>query len=360
MTGVTLLCVGSGLARRYKHNTLQILALPRGAYIQFRYDSDIIPESLQKRLKTRELWGATVLLGYVDCTESGRRPDGSCCIVPCRYGRLLQSGQIGSVFILQFELQDFAATQDLAALQETLPADRPHWETVGEDKVLKGFWCQELPTKFAGCRRSDDIGDWQSIIRELANHDDFSKEPYYFRVLGIFERGQNEPVALENGECVLRSNKGYAVAVFHWDPKADSHTGKKATQWLKLDTYEPWLEARTNPILTIDAPYDVSSVEIRTGNISREEHGLVVLRDTDNDEASERLAIELPLPVKVKGTFVGTILIGIGLGLLLTSQQLIAIFSNKDVEAAVPLTIAAIILGMATGLWLAFGLPRPQ
>jgi hypothetical protein len=203
------------------------------------------------------------------------------------------------------------------------------------------------------------MADWQKTISDLAKCEDFSGQPYYYHVLGIFERGFESPVELKNGECVLRSNKDYELRVLHWDPSADSHTGHKETQWLKLDALEPWLEIRTSPLLAIDCPYDVGSVEIRTGSVSRKEHGLLVLRDDENGHPQNRIKVELCLPVKVKGTIVRTVLYGIALGTLLTSQQLIAIFSNKDVQAAVPLTIAAIALGMGTGLLLALGISKP-
>jgi hypothetical protein len=55
MTVPTLLCVGSGLTPRYRLNTLQALALPLGARIQFRYLSSLIPDGLQKKLEGRNL-----------------------------------------------------------------------------------------------------------------------------------------------------------------------------------------------------------------------------------------------------------------------------------------------------------------
>jgi hypothetical protein len=96
----TLLCVGSGMAPRYVMNTLEGLALPSGADIQLRYLEKLFPSGLRDKLEARQLNGSDILLGYVNCTESGNRSGGRCPIVPYRQAELLDSERLGSVCLV--------------------------------------------------------------------------------------------------------------------------------------------------------------------------------------------------------------------------------------------------------------------
>src|ERR1700688_4160512 len=95
MSKNTLLCVGSGLAPRYRANTLQALALPMGSHLQFRNLEELVPDGLREPLAKKGLTGTAVVLGYVDCTETGRQPNGRCFIVPYRQAKVLDSERRG-------------------------------------------------------------------------------------------------------------------------------------------------------------------------------------------------------------------------------------------------------------------------
>jgi hypothetical protein len=128
MSHPTLLCLGSGLAPRYRLNTLQALALPQGSHLQFRYEVDLVSKGLHKGLDDRKLNGATVLMGHVDCTASGRQADGRCFIVPYRQAELLDSRRRGSVFLLTLKMFQFSLVTNLDAFQRSLPGDVPRWK----------------------------------------------------------------------------------------------------------------------------------------------------------------------------------------------------------------------------------------
>jgi len=359
MPNTTLLCVGSGMAPRYRLNTLQTLAMPYGAHIQFRYSSDLIPDALRKKLESTTLKNARVLLGHVDCTKTGRRLNGYCRITACRFAKLVYSRKVGSVFVLRFELEDFAITSDVQRFEESLPSGLPHWQQNGQGEKLEGSWCQEVPPEFEGCARSNDIDSWQTIVSKLKKCEDFTRQLYYYTVEGLFEGIGKSRVHLRNGEYVLRSSKDYELRVFHWDPTADAHAGHGENQWLRLDVVEPWLQVRTNPILAIDSPYDLKSVQIRTGSAVRREHSSMFLHEGNQGLLSDRISVELYLPVTIKGTMGRSVSYGLIVGCLLTAQQLLAIFSRDHVGPWIPLTIAAAVLGLVTGFFVAFGMRKP-
>lgn len=360
MTVPTLLCVGSGLTPRYRLNTLQALAMPLGAHIQFRYLSSLIPDGLQKKLEGTALKGITVLLGYVDCTAAARRSNNRCDILPYRYADLVSSRKVGSVFILQLRVGDFAIAPDLENFQRRLTGDLPRWNA--EDK-LRGSWCNELPSEFNAVKRTALLEEWQTIVKQIRQREDFSQVPYFCTIEGLFNGKTDERVALTNGQYVLRSNKDYELRVFHFDPDSDAHTGYKQTRWLRLKVGAPWLQLQTSPLLAIDSPYDLKSVRLISGSTVRQQYSSLVLKDegaeATNSAVRDEQALELYLPVRIKGSVFRTTLYGLILGTLLAAQQLLVLFAQPPVKAAIPLTVAAIALGLGTGLFVALGLRKP-
>jgi hypothetical protein len=361
---ITLLCVGSGLARRYKQNTLQILALPRGAHIQFRYDEPIIQDGLRKSLRSDELRGARVLLGYVDCTPAGHGSDGYCCVVPCRYGMLVRSKAIADNYALEFELLDFAAATDLNALQRNLPPGRPHWEGTSGNESLVGQWCLRLPPEFQDCTPSRDLEVWKRTVKELSEHQDFSGQVCFFNVLGLFRHvdgdTMRDAMRIVDGACNLSPNHYYELQLYHWDPSADSHSGQGDVFSVNVQVKEPWLEIRTNPILTIDSPYDINVVLMKTRSTTQTEYGLLQVGEKSDHTLVTRLPLELDLPVRLKGSNLKTVLYGLLIGTLLLAQQhVLSPINNQATHQPVILQVIAVALAYVTGLFVAYAIPKP-
>src|SRR6185369_13569982 len=275
--------------------------MPSGARIQFRYLSSLIPQDLQKKLEGMTLNGASVLLGYVDCTEKARRADNRCDILPYRYANLVTSRKVGSVFILHLQVGDFAIASDLERFQRSLTGDVPKW---GTDNKLQGAWCNELPAALNSVRRTTSLEDWQLIVQQIRQREDFDRVPYFCTLEGLFERRSGERVALSDGEYILRSNNDYELRVFHFDPDSDAHTGYKQTRWLKLSVVGPWIQLPTSPMLAIDSPYDLKSIRLICRSTIRQQHSSLVLKDEQvnaRDKSNEQ-GIELYLPMQIKGT----------------------------------------------------------
>lgn len=351
---ITLLCLGSGKTIRFKQDTLQTMALPSGAEIQFRYTDDLIPSSLQQRLESRTLSGASVLLGFVDNNQ--RDSEGYGSVLPLRYGKLLDSARVGRVFILRFELEEFAVTKDLESLQKLLPRERRRKDkTTGQSA---GALALELPEGFPGPARSTDIKDWDGTIAELVKHDDFKDQTYFLNIRGVFARGNTNPVELKDGECILGSENEYELKLYYLNPKPDPNN--QAVQWLNVEATDPWLRIET-PHLPLDSFYDVIPVQLGTPNAgSHAERTVLMFHDKEPIQNGNRLRIELYVPVRVEGTFLRTLIYGSALGVLLAFQQLIAIFSSKELRYSKTwLVVAAFGLGILTGIFLAFGLAKP-
>jgi hypothetical protein len=146
--------------------------------------------------------GATVLLGYVDCCAGARRPDNRCDILPYRYAELIGSRKVGSVFILQLEVGNFAISSDLEAFQRNLTGDVPEW---GADDKLKGTWCNELPADFKEVRPTASLADWEVIVKKIRQREDFSTVAYFCTMEGLYERTTGKRLVLSNGASVVTS-----------------------------------------------------------------------------------------------------------------------------------------------------------
>lgn len=355
----TLLCVGSGLTPRYRLNTLQALAMPSGGRIQFRYTSSLIPKAIRSKLEEAKLNDAKVLLGYVDCTETARQPSNRCHIIPYRFANLVSSRKVGSMFILQLELADFALSSDLKSFQSKLGDGMPEWDSDGE---LRGAWCSEQPTNVEGVTPTSSLEHWQVIVSQIREREDFSREAYFCTIEGLYERRSDERVALSNGEYVLAANTDYELRIFHYDPDSNPHTGSKPTHWLRLNVVGSWLRLPTNSLLAIDSPYDLKTIRLISGNTVRQQHSSLVLKDEGVKEARRPVkneqALELYLPVRIKGSMLRTVSSAVVLGTLLSAQQLLVLFT-QTVKAPVITTLATIVLGLGIGFFVAFGLRKP-
>jgi hypothetical protein len=370
-TKPALLCVGSGLSRRYTLNTLQALALPSGAILQFRYVEGIISEGLRKPLAARELNGATVLLGYVDCTASGRLPNGRCPIVPYREARLRDSAQRGSVFVLQFELGPLRSTDDLDSFQRTLPENSPRWQQDSNSNLAMdaggkpkrvGFWCQEIAPALPGTSVRDTFTAWQAIVTQLGQREDFARQPYFYMVEGLFRRKKGvrdgERIDLVDGEYHLAPRSEYELRVFHYDPMSDAHGGVAITQTLQLDAPSPLFSMRSSPVMVIDSPYDLKSVHFGTGEATRLTYGSLCLQPQAS-KPEDQMVPELFFPVTVRGDALRLIGNGFVLGLLLTLTQMIAVFSKGTFDGWKLVALLIVVLGFGTGFFVSLGMRKP-
>jgi hypothetical protein len=367
MTGKTLLCLGSGLAPRYKSNTLQALALPLGSHLQFRYEAELVPEGLHKGLEGRTLNGTSVLVGYVDCTLGGKQADGRCLIVPYRRAELLDSRRRGSIFILTLKLLEFSRAPNLETFQLSLDKNVPRWKLTPQGQPVfdsqnrpqfEGFWCHQV-SDLQLTVTSDRIGDWQELATQLRTREDFSTQPYFLLVEGLFRRQEGTrdgvPVELDDGEYRLQSGKDYELRVIHYDPDSDEHTGGKATRWLKVDASLPLLTLRSNPLLAVDSPYDLKSIRFSTGETNRSEYGSLFLHAKDDEE----IVPELYFAVSVRGDWWKATRNGLILGILLTATELVTVLSKGNVENWQVVTSLCVLLGLTTGFFVSLGMRKP-
>jgi len=282
------------MAPRYRSNTLEALALPEGAYLQFRYVEPIVEDDLVEKFRTNQLKDSRVLLGHVDCSKGSRMRGGRCRITPLRYGKLVDVDAQGPIFSLTFELLEFAYAPNLAAFLGKVPQDSPHW--VSGNPRAQGKWCRWLPSLDVAGVPAEDVlakptrtfADWQVIAKQLTDQDDFKPHPYFYKIEGLFEVRDAQtavlPLPLRAGELNLAANRTYELRIAHLDPQSDVH-GRPAqgTKHLLVDVSDAHLKSLTNPRLGIDCPYDIKTFRFMTSDTKRDEHGFIWLHPEGNN-----------------------------------------------------------------------------
>jgi len=361
-SSTALLCVGSGLARRYLADTLRALALPENAVVQFRYREELLPALLKAKL-LGETRSRPVLMGHVDCTTPVGGLNGACRIVPYREAKLIACRQVGSFVVLTLRLGQYRIAGDLNAFQSKVGNLGPHWEQAGAEAKLVGFWCQELQSALEATRHASGLKDREMIVDQFRRQPDFKNEKYFYFVEGIYERQATldaPPVRVIDGEYYLRGGSTYELRIVHLAPRGEPMKG--FSHELVVQLSNPPLTARTNSTLQIDSPYDAHSLMFTTTDAALQQHGSIsIARAASRDDSHAETAgssnapeIYLPLVVDVKVLSILTRILL--LGALLTSTQLAPLLLK---EGRSPWLVPSVIaLGFLTSIFVVLGLKK--
>lgn len=356
-----LLCVGSGLAKRYLADTLRALALPENAILQFRYSEDLLPAQLKAEL----LGGApgrVVLMGHVDCAEPIGTPIGSCRIVPYREAKLMACRQVGSFVVLTLMMGKYRIASDLNAFQSKLGESSPRWEQTGNQTKLVGFWCQALPRALSATRYANGFKDREMLVEQFHRQPDFQHEKYFYFIDGIFDRQATFdalPVHAVDGEYRLRAGSAYELRIVHLAPKAEPMKG--FSHKLPVQLSSPPLTPRTNSTLQIDSPYDAHSLMFTTLDAPSQQRASILIgvaapvgAVAENAEPSNAPEIYLPLLVEVR--ILSTLTRILLLGALFIFTQLAPLLLKEGRSAW--LVPSVIVLGFLTSIFVVLGLKK--
>jgi len=354
-----LLCLSSGLQPQYKLDILRLLALPKGASIQFRYGEDLIDDAVQESLSLNRGIGTKVLLAYVNCSATARRTDNTCPIVPCRFGILRNSRVAGSRFILELQLDDFAFCTDLEAFHKKLPSRSPSW-VEGED-LPQGLWCLEtVVSEMDAGVPSPQTTAWERIVTSLHAADDFSQETLFFRFESLSELKATKSLDPAQAEYRLKSGKNYEINIYHFHPKGDESVMSRGDALISVQVSSPLIESVSNPAMPIDSPYDVKTFRLRTALTTTSQYGFIVVRieDRATGKAIESQP-ELYVSAEVRPAIFKPLLFTVLLGGFLAGQQLLTISATKPPVSSATI-IGTILIGVVTAGIAVFGLKKPM
>lgn len=343
-------CLSSGASPRYLEDVLRSLALPAGAVVQFRYHKKHLAQAVRTAIEAGTAEAQPALIVYIDQKTPGQPPT----YVPCRFATIKTVSDHGTTVTLELLVAEYAYSENLVAMNQwmgnTFAADLPAW--IG-DKIEGKYWLQ-APNDPASVSRTTNLGDWEKITEQVANHADFDQQDYFYTVTALRYAANKSVIAPTDGAYELAGATDYELVIYHYHPT------KRATDLLLEFTLAgTGLEFTSNPVMRIDSRYDQKIVRFQTnGGPAKRIAFLTLIRGKEGQALTDW---QFDLPVGVKGQFGWTALYAIAVAILLAGPQLYSTWSNPNLPRnnAVTATIITGIFTLLAGIFAAFVLKKP-
>lgn len=104
---LSVLLLSSNARRRYAEDILTALALPEGAVIQFRYETDYVAPALQQIVANGKVLGQTAMLGFVADAESATP-----FLLPIRIATITHAENVADMFVLRLRVGGYPDPSD--------------------------------------------------------------------------------------------------------------------------------------------------------------------------------------------------------------------------------------------------------
>jgi hypothetical protein len=329
--------------------------MPVGSQLQFRYEKVLVPPGLQTQLTSNALAKSDVCIGYLDRADPKKETE----IVPCRAATLIESHLTGDMFVLTLCLGDFWLALDVSAFNRdirSVAGNLPQWTG---DANPTGVFCQTMTAIPTSLVRSNDINDWQQIVRALKDHTDFADEPFFYHVRSLSKLGQpNAKVSLVKNQYVLGSNSSYQLNIvqFSADKRVqDAPMGN--TYWILSRNDDDQISFTATNEIAIDSPYDEKLVRFRTSSPAyKTDSALTLLRQIEPGLPDPTRAIlDFDLHLRIKASIFWLTFKGLIVGGFIAAQGVVAIYLNQSISEKMVGYGLVTIAGIIAGLVASFG-----
>jgi hypothetical protein len=357
-----LLCLSSGFTPRYREDVLRAISMPSGARLRFRYELTLIPESLKPLIAEDRLKGMEVCVAYLDRTDSDHPPE----LVPCRAATMLRTYTPADFCVLEFELEEFWFARDVHAFNREIHSSAgnlPAWNK-GQ---LTGHFCHQVNIIPLSLVRSSSVFDWQGIVKLLKKHADFSSEPFFYHVTGVFPANGNKRIRPTDGRSRLRASNTYEIRLVQFSPgETNDARAVREVHWLLAEGDDQALSFITNRRLAIDSGYDEKIIRFRTLDTSTKHDAVVGLsRDiqTGGVAQPQESIFDFDMLLQIVPRWWTTLWRGLVIGALIAMQGLVALRAKGQTTGGTAGDYSAdllvVILGLLTGVAASFGLRKP-
>lgn len=349
------ICLSSGARPRYRQDIIRAIAMPRGSRLQFRYRLDLVTEGVKQRIKDGTYRNTRALIAYLDQQDRTKVPE----LVPCRFTRIVHAQIHGSTTSLVFVLEEFAYAENVEAFNnqarlasgDTLPSRKSP-----EDKFAEGaFWLEVGDEALTNVISTRDVGDWEQIVYQLFQHEDFKTENCFYMIEGLYEGEDQEKINLKSSSYHLKPSQEYEVRIYHFLPKV-----AKKTVSLRFGISRPSITFTTNSVQTIDSEYDMKRVRFETGRPVLSEKSVLSVFRTNVDDNNEIEILDFDIPLQTAGTWVLKLILGIVIGVLLAAPHITAALGNSQLSSMIKgiIVVVSVIASVFAGLIAAFGLKK--
>lgn len=349
------ICLSSGAKPRYRQDVIRSIAMPRGSRLQFRYRLDLVAERVKQRIKDGTYKDIKTLIAYLDQQDRTKEPE----LVPCRFARLVHAQIHGTTTSLVFVLEEFAYAESIEAFNnqarlasgDTLPSRKSP-----EDKYAEGaFWLEVGDEALSNVISTRDLGDWEKIVCQLLQHEDFKTENCFYMIEGLYEAENEEKINMKLGSYHLKPSQEYEVRIYHFLPR----TAKKTVS-LRLSISRPSISFTTNCVLTIDSEYDMKHICFKTGRPALSEKSVLSVFRTNGDTGNEIETTDFNIQLQTAGTWVLKLILAIGIGILLAAPHITAALGNSQLSNMIKgiIVLVSVIASVLAGIIATFGLKR--
>jgi len=327
-----ILCLSSSTRILYHQDALRTIGLPRGGSVQFRYDNNWVSPQVRNLAESDRLTGEQVLIAYADQSKlEGELPTGRISLIPLRLGKVTSYAASGETLTLELRLNSLAYAEDLEAwtaeVTNLTEGALPSWV----DGSVRGLLCAVLNASPSHSVESNDIGDWQKIVSQLATCEDFISEETFLLVAGLARENEfvnkGAKIELSTWPHSLGADNHRSLLVYHYHPT-------KAPENLSIRAFiGPELRFEDPDRVFLESRYDLKRIRIRSGDptVGTQASWLQLVTSHGNDAEAHPLRLDLPL--EVKGSLLKRLLTIGAVGAGLAGAQIAPLFTRDDVMA---------------------------
>jgi hypothetical protein len=201
-----LLLLSSDNRRRYAEDVQTILALPRGATVQFRYRERWLTPSLQRAVATHEVVGLPAVLGFV-ADSSGENP----FILPVRHATVAEAVVVADMFVFKLRVGGYANLEQFPhSFEEIVDWSRP---VVSQLTMNETGFFHPATASFPPMPEEvfDDVPErWLATARRLAVHPTF-RDSYFLRVEPVETRAHKQLAFDRDGRLATVDNDSLRI-----------------------------------------------------------------------------------------------------------------------------------------------------
>ncbi|RAS65730.1 hypothetical protein C8D87_104281 [Lentzea atacamensis] len=172
----SILLLSSNVRRRYSEDILTALALPSGAMIQFRYETDYVSPTLQRTVASGSIVSSAVTIAFVAETETDNP-----FLLPVRHAKVISAVCVADIFIFRLQVGSYVNLGDFPRNEGEI---RNRSRVILDQVTAANKRYYPAVTSFPDLHMRESVdpaGDWLSSARRLVLHSTFSNS-YFLRI----------------------------------------------------------------------------------------------------------------------------------------------------------------------------------
>ena len=357
----------SNVRRQYEQDVIDLLSYPKFAGFRFRYEEKYVDPEIRDRWSDDSLAHETRVVVIFSIQE----PNGyhKAAFLPVRVGTVQQSGVEGSIYYIDFSLEEYVELASVEASEKNDDKDlrrrvvRAFSDYLRDSVLLNrtpdalvehplsaapGIWPAEAnhPTEAPSLswetRMSDEPSAWESLVKALGGTLSF-RDDVFIRFVSLSPQGDRE-IEIEGGVFPLTGGTTYELELSHYRPTA-LPSGTSYT----ISTDHDLIRPIGREHLAIESRYDRITIPLHASRVDGKRDTSIVVEPSEGSSGAR-----IRLVVRIERDFGRTVVAASGTALALLLIALPALLPDTaSSELRTALAGGGILLG---SFLAAFGL----